>query len=71
MISIIEGAAIDMAGKPDSEAKKKWMKENTTTITVRLNHNQDKELVEFMQGKPGAATIKKALHLLMEQEEKK
>ena len=60
-----------MAGKQDSEAKKKWMKENTTVLTVRLNHNQDPELVEFMKDKPGAATIKKALRLLMEQENNK
>lgn len=49
----------------DSEAKRKWTKENTTSYTVRLNHNQDKELLQFMSGKPGAATIKAALREYM------
>ena len=55
----------------DSEAKRKWIKENTKSYTVRLNYNQDKELLEFMKDKPGGTTIKKALFLLMEQEKNK
>ena len=32
---------------PDSEAKKRWIKENTTMIHIKLNHNTDKDLLAF------------------------
>lgn len=34
---------------PDSEAKKRWIKEHTTTITVKFNHNTDKELLKKLK----------------------
>ena len=34
---------------PDSEAKKKWTRENTTMIHIKLNHNTDKDLLEFFE----------------------
>ena len=35
---------------PDSEAKKRWMAENTTVIRVKLNHNTDKDIMEYIKG---------------------
>lgn len=36
----------------DSEAKKKWMEENTLNIAVRINRNQDPELfAAFLKAK--------------------
>ena len=47
---------------PDSEAKKRWMKENTTVIRVKLNHNTDAEIVEYIKAVDSVAgLIKKAL----------
>ena len=34
---------------PDSEAKKKWIRENTTMIHIKLNHNTDKDLLAFFE----------------------
>ena len=35
--------------KGDSEAKKRWMAENTMRVTLRLNHNTDKDLLKYLQ----------------------
>jgi len=51
---------------PDSEAKKRWIRENTTKLSVKLNHNTDRDILEFLSGKPGATTIKKALREYIE-----
>lgn len=45
----------------DSEAKKRWMKENTTQATVKLNHNTDADIIEYFGAKIPASTIKIAL----------
>lgn len=31
---------------PDSEAKKKWDRENTVVVTMKLNKNQDADIIE-------------------------
>ena len=36
---------------PDSDAKVKWIKENTTVISVKLNHNTDKDILQFLEDK--------------------
>ena len=51
---------------PDSDAKRKWRKENTTTVTVKLNHNTDTDILGYLDGKPIATTIKKALREYIE-----
>ena len=33
---------------PESEAKKAWMKANTTVITVKFNHNTEQELLDYL-----------------------
>lgn len=30
---------------PDSEAKKRWVRENTTRIVMNLNHNTDRDIL--------------------------
>lgn len=50
----------------DSEAKRKWRKENTTTVTVKLNHNTDTDILGYLGGKPIASTIKLALREYIE-----
>jgi len=51
---------------PDSEAKKKWDKENTSYIPLRLNHNTDKDILQALDPKRPKQTqikewIRKAL----------
>lgn len=47
---------------PDSEAKVKWIKENTTVVAVKLNHNTDSDLLRYIEDEPSKAGIfKKAL----------
>lgn len=54
---------------PESYARAKWNKENTKLYAIRVNRNQDPKIIEFMEGKTANAVIKKALYLLMAQEE--
>lgn len=46
---------------PDSEAKKRWDKENTTFIKAKLNRNTDKDILEYLADKPKQTVIKAAL----------
>ena len=45
----------------DSEAKKKWMRENTTQATAKINHNTDSDIIEYFGTKIPASVIKTAL----------
>jgi hypothetical protein len=36
---------------PDSEAKKKWIKDHTTIIRMKLNNNTDADIIAKLQGK--------------------
>lgn len=51
---------------PDSDYKKKWDKENVLFVTTKLFTTSDKDLIEFLDGKPRATTIKLALREYME-----
>lgn len=51
---------------PESEAKKKWMKENTTVITVKFMHNTEKELLDYLKAGKPATILKAALREYME-----
>ena len=51
---------------PDSEAKKRWMRENTVVITVKCMYKSDADILEFLDGKPKATVIKAALREYME-----
>jgi len=55
---------------PVSDAQKrataKWQKNNTTVITVRLQHSTDKDILDYLSDKPKATIIKKALREYMQ-----
>ena len=46
---------------PDCEAKKKWDKENVLFVTTKFFANTDKDIIDFLEGKSRATTIKTAL----------
>ena len=46
---------------PESEAKKAWMKKNTTVVSVKFNHNTESDLLRYLEGKPAATIFKLAL----------
>jgi hypothetical protein len=56
---------------PDSEAKKAWMKANTTFIGLKLNHNTDADLLEALQGKQKQTEIKKLMRIALQREKQK
>ena len=55
----------------ESEAKRKWQKENTVFIGVKLQKRTDADILEFLEGKQNQTEIKKALRLLIETEKQK
>lgn len=50
---------------PESEAKKRWMRENTTMITVKMVNKSDADILQFLEGKQKATIIKAALREYM------
>lgn len=50
---------------PESEAKKRWMRENTTMITVKMVNKSDSDILQFLEGKQKATIIKLALREYM------
>lgn len=56
---------------PDSEAKKNWMKENTTVITMKLNNRRDSDILEALQGKQKQTEIKRLLRIALQSEKQK
>ena len=50
---------------PESEAKKKWMRENTTMVTVKMTNKGDADLLQYLEGKQKATIIKAALREYM------
>lgn len=54
----------------DSEAKKKWQRENTTGIGARLSNKTDDDILQFLESqkpKTTAAVIKEAIRAYMKQ----
>lgn len=51
---------------PDCNSKKKWDKENVLFVTTKLFANTDKDILDFLEGKPRATTIKAALREYIE-----
>lgn len=45
----------------DSAAKAAWIKENTTFIGLRLNHNTDADILSYIEGKAKQTVIKELL----------
>ena len=50
----------------DSPAKKQWMKDNTTMVTVKMVNKSDSDLLRYLDGKAKATVIKAALREYME-----
>lgn len=46
---------------PESEARKKWQKENTVFIGVKLQKSTDADILRFLEGKANQTIIKLAL----------
>jgi len=58
------------APKMESDARKKWTKENTVFIGVKLQRSTDADILQFLEGKQNQTEIKRALRLLIETERK-
>lgn len=50
----------------ESEAHKRWMRENSKIYGVRIMKNSEPDLWEFLQGKESSAIIKLALREYIE-----
>lgn len=51
---------------PESEAKTRWMRENTTNLTIKFMHKSDADILSFLGGKTKATIIKEAIREYME-----
>ena len=56
---------------PDSQAKRDWMKANTTVITMKLNNKTDSDILEALQGKQKQTEIKRLLRIALQSEAQK
>lgn len=54
----------------DSAAKTKWIKENNDFLRIKLNHNTDADIIEYLKGKAYNTEVKRGLRLLIELEKK-
>ena len=50
----------------ESEAHKKWTKENTVFVGLKFQKSTDRDIIEFLKDKPNQPTIKLALREYME-----
>ena len=50
---------------PDSEAKKRWMKENSKIISFKVMNKSDADIIEYLSTRATATTIKAALREYM------
>lgn len=53
---------------PDSDAKKRWDKENVVFVAAKLFKNSDSDIIQFLEGKTRSEVVKQGLRLLMAQE---
>ena len=53
----------------ESEAYKKWSREKTQMISVRLQKSTDADILRYLDGKQKQTTIKAALREYMERHE--
>ena len=52
-------------GMPDSEAKKRWIKENSKIIGFKVMFKSDADIIEYLSQVPTGPTIKTALREYM------
>lgn len=50
---------------PDSEAKRRWISENTTMVTLKLNHRTDADILAALEGKARQTEIKRLLRVAL------
>lgn len=50
---------------PESEAKKEWMRKNTTVVTVKFNHKTEHLMLDYLRAGKPATIIKAALREYM------
>lgn len=50
---------------PESEAKTRWMRENSTNLTIKFMHKSDADILAFLEGKTKATIIKEAIREYM------
>ena len=53
----------------DMEKRKKWERENTVVITMKLQRSTDADILEYLIGKSKQTVIKTALREYMERHE--
>lgn len=46
---------------PDSKAKREWIAQNTTMVTLKLNNKTDADILAALEGKAKQTEIKKLL----------
>lgn len=49
----------------DSEAKKKWIRENSKVLSIKMMLKSDHDILEYLDGVPKATTIKAAMREYM------
>lgn len=53
---------------PDSEAKRRWIAENTIFIGLKLNKHTDADIIAALDGKARQTEIKRLVRLGLEKE---
>lgn len=53
-------------GMPESESRKRWVKENKQFFGFKLHKKLDEDIIKFLEGKQYATVIKLALREYME-----
>ena len=48
-------------GMPESESRKRWVKENKQFFGFKLHKKNDEDIIKFLEGKQYATVIKLAL----------
>ena len=51
---------------PESDAKKRWQKENTVFVGIKLLKSTDADILNYLEGKQNQTEIKKALREYIE-----
>lgn len=54
--------------KPESEAHKRWHRENAVVFSTRLIKSTDKDILDYLEGKQKQTEVKRGLRLLIAQE---
>ena len=56
---------------PDSEAKKRWKRENTKNLVININRNTDKEIFDYLEtlNEPFGKKFKDAIKKMIQEEQ--